>query len=136
MKRSHMLATACLIGLAGAALAAGGQSAQSFSGHDEFRIFCASCHGDSGKGDGPVGSSLRKKPADLTQLSKKNNGEFPREAVYKMIDGRTPVTGHGGPDMPVWGNVFAQSRESAGAEGVKTRVNSLVSYLESIQDKR
>lgn len=48
----------------------------------------------------------------------------------------SPVSGHGGPDMPVWGDVFAQSRESQGAEGVKARIESLVKYLESIQEKR
>ena len=136
MKGSHILATVCLVGLAGAALVAGGQTTQSFSGRDEFHVFCASCHGDSAKGDGPVASSLRKKPVDLTQLALKNNGAFPTETVFKTIDGRTPVSGHGGPDMPVWGDVFAQSRESAGAEGVKARVGSLVSYQESIQEKR
>ena len=137
MKRSQIiLATACLIGLGGAAVVAGGQSTQSFSGREEYRIFCASCHGEAGKGDGPVANSMRKKPADLTQLQKKNNGEFPRETVQKTIDGRTPVSGHGGPDMPVWGEVFAQSRESAGAEGVKSRVGAIAAFVESIQDKR
>ena len=136
MKYSSVLATACLIGVACAVLAAGGQSVQSFSGRDEFKIFCASCHGDEAKGDGPVANSMRKKPTDLTQLSKKNNGVFPTDTTFKAIDGRAPVSGHGGGDMPVWGDVFAQSRESASVEGVKARVGALVTYLESIQDKR
>ncbi len=31
-----------------------------------FQIYCATCHGDSGKGDGLVGAKLLLKPYDLT----------------------------------------------------------------------
>jgi len=55
---------------------------------------------------------------------------------FKVIDGRRPVSGHGGPDMPVWGDVFAQSRDSRSAEDVKARIDAIVKYLETIQEKR
>jgi len=32
-----------------------------------YSTYCASCHGDSGKGDGPVGLTLNPRPADLRQ---------------------------------------------------------------------
>jgi len=35
-------------------------------GHDLFNQYCASCHGESGKGDGPGGANLSIKPQDLT----------------------------------------------------------------------
>lgn len=35
-------------------------------GKDIFQQQCASCHGASGKGDGPVAAGLAHKPADLT----------------------------------------------------------------------
>jgi len=31
-----------------------------------------SCHGAAGKGDGVIAGSLKRRPADLTQLAKKN----------------------------------------------------------------
>jgi mono/diheme cytochrome c family protein len=32
-----------------------------------YQANCVACHGESGKGDGPVGLTLRPPPADLTQ---------------------------------------------------------------------
>ena len=49
------------------------------SGRNEFLRSCASCHGVSGKGDGPVAKSLSPPPSDLTRLSEANNGVFPPE---------------------------------------------------------
>jgi hypothetical protein len=50
-----------------------------------------------------------------------------------MIDGRNPaVRGHGGPDMPVWGEVFAAKGNAA---SVKDRVNALVKHIETLQVK-
>jgi hypothetical protein len=43
------------------------------------------------------------------------------------------VRGHGGPDMPVWGDAFEKSREAGDQERVKSVIQSLVDYLESIQ---
>jgi len=48
------------------------------------------------KGGGPVSEELKTRPADLTALAKNNNGVFPYDRVYQMIDGRnTTVASHG-----------------------------------------
>ena len=44
---------------------------------------------------------------------------LPIDLVFRTIDGRQPVRGHGGPDMPVWGDAFSKSREAGDAERVK-----------------
>lgn len=106
---------------------------QSTPGVETFRTYCATCHGTSARGDGPLASSMRRKPADLTEIAKRNGGEYPAELVFRTIDGRQPVRGHGGPDMPVWGDAFLKSREAGDAERVKSVIQSLVNYLESIQ---
>ena len=69
----------------------------------EYLSHCAACHGDGGKGDGPVGEKLATKPADLTVLSRKNKGVFPVSAVYAAIDGRNVSGPHGDREMPIWG---------------------------------
>ena len=76
---------------------------------------------------------MRKKPANLTEIAKRNGGEFPSDLVFRTIDGRQPVRGHGGPDMPVWGDAFERSREAGDQARVKAVIQSLVDYLESIQ---
>src|SRR5450432_4289013 len=57
------------------------------SGSGLFRSYCASCHGVSGKGDGPIAANLRIAPADLTLLAKHNHGKFDAEKVRAAIDG-------------------------------------------------
>jgi len=106
---------------------------QAVAGGELFRTYCAVCHGSGARGDGPLAPSMNRKPADLTEIAKRNGGVFPTELVFRTIDGKRPVRGHGGPDMPVWGDAFARSRDGGSEEKVKQMIDSLVNYLESIQ---
>lgn len=108
---------------------------QHVTGGEVFRTYCATCHGPLGRGDGPLASSMRRKPADLTEIAKRNGGEYPSEIVYRTIDGKTPVRGHGGPDMPVWGDAFARSRDGGDELAVKERIDSLVNFIRTLQVK-
>ena len=109
-------------------------------GKAAFMQYCASCHGADAKGGGPVAETLKTKPADLTQISKKNGGEFNRGDVQRMIDGQQAVAGHGPREMPVWGVEFAEgvSKGNQGsAEGPRyanASIVQLVRYIESIQE--
>jgi mono/diheme cytochrome c family protein len=47
-------------------------------GRVDYKDNCASCHGASGKGDGPVHSFLVKPPSDLTTIARRNGGKFPQ----------------------------------------------------------
>lgn len=102
-------------------------------GAELFRTYCAVCHGSGARGDGPLASSMTRKPADLTEIAKRNGGTYPTELVFRTIDGRKPVRGHGGPDMPVWGDAFGRSREGGDEGKVGRMIQSIVDYLESIQ---
>ena len=106
------------------------------AGKAEFRTNCGSCHGLSGKGDGPIVPLLKEKPADLTGISKRNGGEFPFWETYRMIDGREPMDGHGGREMPIWGDRFSErSTSQQGADAVvRGRILELIVYLQSIQE--
>lgn len=137
---TRRLATRCAIaGLVVAATVsatpAAAQSAAAQTGDYLFRTYCAACHGTSAKGDGPLAESMRRKPADLTEIARRNKGVFPADEVFRIIDGRQPVRGHGGPDMPVWGDVFARSEGGSNPAIVEARVKALVAYLEGIQVK-
>lgn len=108
-------------------------------GRQEYLGYCATCHGEGGKGDGPMAQILLSKPADLTSISKRNNGEFPFWRMYRIVDGRAEVQLHGPRQMPVWGDRF---RAEQGTEGpaawidlARGRIWQLVVYLESIQEK-
>jgi mono/diheme cytochrome c family protein len=105
------------------------------AGKNVYNQNCAVCHGREAKGDGVAASMLTVKPADLTQIAKKNEGEFPFWKVYGIIDGRQDVKAHGTRDMPIWGQEFRlQAGTSAGAESqVRGRILELANYLRSIQ---
>ena len=58
------------------------------SGAEDYATYCAGCHGMTGKGDGEVGASLGKKPADLTRLAGAD-GKIPMARVMSKIWGYT-----------------------------------------------
>jgi mono/diheme cytochrome c family protein len=113
------------------------QSTETFAGGkagpEVYKTYCATCHGASGRGDGPLAAHLRFVPPDLTLLAKRKGGKFDDDEVYRIIDGRKPVKGHGGPDMPVWGDAFRRSTEGYSEEAVKARIERLVAHLRSLQ---
>ena len=101
-----------------------------------YRVHCASCHGSGGQGNGALAEQLKVEPADLTRLSRDNQGVFPADRVYSAIDGRREVRGHGPNSMPVWGLTFQTAgRDSDQEKEVRERILDLMSYLESIQEK-
>ena len=104
------------------------------SGRALFTTYCASCHGVSGRGNGPVADELRHRPADLTQLAARNGGVFNSARIHRYIDGRTVITAHGTMEMPVWGDEF-KWREGLPENGITARVDALVQYLETLQER-
>jgi mono/diheme cytochrome c family protein len=121
-----------ILAIAAAAQAQTGSAADS-SGDYLFRTYCASCHGLSARGDGPLAESMRRRPADLTGIAQRNNGVFPAAQVHRIIDGRQGVKGHGGPDMPVWGDVFSRSSLVRNEAVITARIQALVRYLDGLQ---
>jgi mono/diheme cytochrome c family protein len=109
------------------------------AGKREFRGHCAVCHGLGGKGESVITTLnlLTVRPTDLTRLSKKNKGQFPFWQVYRIIDGREEVKGHGTRDMPIWGDVFSQQEGGKLADETRAigRILAIVHYIESIQEK-
>ena len=104
------------------------------SGRALFTTYCASCHGVSGRGNGPAAEALRHRPADLTQFAARNGGVFNGARIHRFIDGRTVITAHGTMEMPVWGDAF-KWREGLPEDGIAVRIDALVQYLESIQER-
>jgi len=106
---------------------------ESLVGRDSFDAYCASCHGPGGRGDGPVAPALKAVPADLTALSSRNDGVFPRAGVRAVLagTGRT-VSAHGTTEMPIWGPLFRMFESDARA---RVRIDNLVTYIESLQTR-
>jgi hypothetical protein len=106
----------------------------------DFRMYCASCHGEDGRGGGAKAFGLSVAPPDLTSLKARNGGVFPRERLHRIIDGREEIALHLDREMPSWGIWFKMEAEEGlgGAEGdnatVKKRIENLIDFLESLQN--
>lgn len=121
--------------LAGGTSASAEQAATNHAavGKGLFTTYCASCHGTSARGDGVLADQMRRRPANLTEIRKRNKGVYPQDLVFRIIDGRTKVAGHGGPDMPVWGDAFMRTADTVDEASVQFRIQALVDYLETVQ---
>lgn len=106
----------------------------SLSGQDLFQFYCSSCHGRDGKGNGPVASSLKRLPPDLTAISRRHDGHFPSEDIERLVTGDDEaLAAHGSREMPVWGPIFRSLEPHDRL--TRIRIANVVAYIESIQSK-
>jgi mono/diheme cytochrome c family protein len=101
-------------------------------GAELFRTWCSSCHGASAQGNGPLAPMLKTPVPDLTQIAGRNGGLFPSARVARIVDGREVVS-HGDPEMPIWGTAFKTTKDGYSEASVRTRIEAIVKFLESIQ---
>ncbi|MGC1678477.1 MAG: c-type cytochrome [Candidatus Binataceae bacterium] len=97
-----------------------------------YQQYCASCHGLTGEGDGPMARVLNSPPANLRLLSERYGNPLPEKAIAQYIDGRVDVKAHGPRDMPVWGKRFYPTAKGSESE-IKAMISDLAAYLQSIQ---
>lgn len=122
-------------------LSAGKVLAAEPSGAQEYKDNCARCHGSDAKGNGrDANDKPGYRPADLTQIAKQHGEKFPRQEIYDVLDGGKRLPGHYNFDspMPLWGLSFqlrGQEYSDESEAAVKRRINALLDYLESIQEK-
>lgn len=147
MQTRFFLACVGSVGLMLSAIALSGNrtaNAQELALQKEFRVGCAACHGLDGKGNGLLAGLLTRKPADLTQISKRNDGKFPILKIYETIDGKREEQAHGARDMPIWGERYRIEAcldplyqfHTGGCEAlIRGRVLELVYYIQSIQEE-
>lgn len=104
---------ACRRALAGVALAIvallwtaptwAGVRGDPLAGRKLYMTYCYTCHGVTGRGDGPAAARLAIKPANLTDdtsMSKKTD-----QHLYTVISGGSTAI-HRFSEMPAWGSVL------------------------------
>ena len=107
-----------------------------YSGRHLFEVYCSGCHGLDGHGRGSVQPYIAARAPDLTQISKRKGGVFPKERVFRTIDGQfdspAPNTRH----MPIWGyDLFTgEGDDEAAHQQVLDIEHRIVKYVESLQE--
>jgi len=104
------------------------------SGPELYRRYCAVCHANDGRGNGPPppGSNFSQSPPDLTTLSRCNAGNFPVAYVMGVLRSGIKLPDHGSPEMPVWGEIFKVGN-GLDENQVQRRVENLTNYIQSLQ---
>jgi mono/diheme cytochrome c family protein len=135
---------ACVVRLGASNASAAAVAADPSVGENEFRLNCAKCHGDDGKGNGWFVKYLKDRPQSLAQIKKNGGGVFPFDRVYQAVDGRQDIGVHGPRDMPVWGRIYYVAANKAletyvgelsPAEAVaRAKIRALVNYISKLQE--
>ncbi|KNG91865.1 hypothetical protein ATO11_20430 [Pseudaestuariivita atlantica] len=107
-------------------------------GEQLFESNCASCHGVTGRGDGPLAKGLRTAPADLTQIAARRDGVWPMLEVMSILDGYLKKTNPRN-DMPVFDDfLVGRMVDFETGNGLTTLVPAkliaMANYLETLQD--
>ncbi len=142
-----MLKSLSIIAMAGALLVSAGYADQNngkvviavektgpVNGRQMYTNYCAPCHGADGRGNGPVASALKQKPADLTAIARNNGGKFPSSHITTVLEYGTELPAHGNAQMPVWGPVLGRM-DMQHPDQRLLRISNLSQYLRSIQTK-
>jgi mono/diheme cytochrome c family protein len=98
-----------------------------------YQGYCAPCHGEQGKGDGPLAEYLSRAPLDLTTIALQRDGAFPTFWVEDFIAGRGRALPPGRDQMPNWGRILRTRSASDAVYRLKLR--NLVEYLRTLQVK-
>jgi mono/diheme cytochrome c family protein len=68
-------------------------AADAENGKKIYEEKCVRCHGDGGKGDGPMAEFLERKPGDFTDKARAN--QFTDEELKKIVvEGKAPMPGY------------------------------------------
>lgn len=99
-----------------------------------YTAYCASCHGSTGKGNGPAAARLKAPLPDLTLLARRNGGRYPGGQVFQVIEWGGAIASHGSREMPVWGMAF-RPLSNENQKQVTARIRTLTDYIGDMQEK-
>lgn len=69
-----------------------GNAEATAEGKKLYNMYCATCHGTKGKGDGVAGAALNPKPANFT--SEKLQSQTDGAIFWKLTNGRPPMAAY------------------------------------------
>ncbi len=110
------LVSVCLLGGVSVALAQA-DSADAAKGAQIYQLYCVTCHGVKGDGQGPVGKTLDPPPRDFTKGDFKYGSSD--KDVFEVISNGAASKG-GSPLMAPWGSVIPEADRWALVKHIRT----------------
>jgi mono/diheme cytochrome c family protein len=111
MSRHSFLLSVAALAIALAPITA--QGADLAKGKETFKMICANCHGEGGKGDGPGGAGLNPPPRDFTKAQFKfdanKNGKTGEDADLKLVISKGAAEFGGSPLMTPWAGALTDA---------------------------
>ena len=124
MNRHSLLVSALVLAIAPSAALA----ADLAKGKETFKMYCETCHGASGKGDGPGAAGLQPPPRDFTKGEFKfdadKNGKVGEDADLKLVIKKGPGAFGGAAFMPAWEGAIADAD-----------IDNLIAVIRSLKKK-
>ena len=109
MNRHSLLASALVLAIAPSAALA----ADLAKGKETFKMICATCHGEGGKGDGPGGQDIQPPPRDFTKgdfkFDANKNGKAGEDADLKLVISKGAAEFGGSPLMTPWAGALSDA---------------------------
>jgi hypothetical protein len=109
-------------------------SANPAAGHETFLKYCASFYGTAGKSDGPAAFAMKTPPPDLTTLTRRHEGKFPKGYIGALLKFGRNFAAHGSEEMLVWGAQFRSFDPVKDPTG-QQHIDDVVAYIRSLQVK-
>jgi mono/diheme cytochrome c family protein len=109
MSRHSFLVCALAVVIAPSAVLA----ADLAKGKETFKTICSTCHGETGKGDGPGGQGLQPPPRDFSKAEFKfdanKNGKPGEDADLKLVISKGAAEFGGSPLMTPWAGTLTDA---------------------------
>jgi mono/diheme cytochrome c family protein len=86
------------------------------AGEQIFLLNCASCHGETGKGDGPLSRTLTPKPSDLALLAASVDDAY---IYWRIAEGGAGMRS----SMPAWKSILTEDEIWMGVAFIRNLAN-------------
>ena len=103
------------------------------AGKEMYNSYCASCHGEDGKGSGPAAPALSKGVPDLTLLAAQNRGQYPNYKVLTSLSQFSESHYLGArSEMPDWHTAFVSLDRTCPFKA-NVRAISISKHIQTLQ---
>jgi mono/diheme cytochrome c family protein len=112
MTRSHLVSLTALLAVLAWFAPAVASAGDVAAGKEKYTMFCVTCHGETGKGDGPGGAGLQPPPRDFSagdfKFDADGNGKAGEDADLHLVISKGAAEFGGSPLMTPWGGTLSE----------------------------